>query len=86
MTPSPPFRLSKSYVDEAFKHLEDTDDLSNRKAFFTNYMVPDVKWYMAGSAHSLAGTRYSIESHSKATFERLGWFPQCNCNAQSNWV
>ena len=68
----PSFVLTKDYVLRAFAHLSETKNLELRNKFFADFMVPDVIWTCAGSAHSLAGTRYSIESHAEATFNRLG--------------
>ena len=70
----PNFRLTKAYLLAAFAHLAETEDLAYRAAFFSRYVVPDVRWAITGGAHSLVGTRRGIADHHKATFERLGKF------------
>ncbi|KAK2612644.1 hypothetical protein QQS21_001260 [Conoideocrella luteorostrata] len=66
------FILTKDIVRKAFAHLGETQNMEYRKKFMTDYLVPNITWTCTGSAHSLAGTRHSVEEHSKATFERLG--------------
>ncbi|KAG5998458.1 hypothetical protein E4U54_002185 [Claviceps lovelessii] len=68
----PPFVLTKDLIRRAFAHLAETDDLAQRQKFLTDYLVPDVIWTCTGNAHSLAGTRYSLQEHDEATFKRLG--------------
>lgn len=71
-TTSVPVVLTKEYIHQAFKHLEETQDMAHRNEFFTQYMLEDVKWEITGNGHSLAGTRYSLADHSAASFNRLG--------------
>jgi hypothetical protein len=66
------FVLTHAYIKQAFAHLEEVDDLSRRNIFFSKYIVKDVKWTVTGSGHDLAGTRYTLEDHANATFNRLG--------------
>lgn len=66
------FTLTKDHVLAAFAPLAETQDAAARARFFTDVVVPDVTWHMAGSAHSLAGTRHSLQAHMDATFDRLG--------------
>ncbi|KAM4057722.1 snoaL-like domain-containing protein [Hirsutella rhossiliensis] len=68
----PGFVLTKEHILAAFAPLAETDDAAARARFFTDALVPDVTWHMAGSAHSLAGTRHSLQAHMDATFNRLG--------------
>lgn len=64
------FILTKEHVVQAFSPLAEIDPAA-RAPFFTNSMVPDIIWTITGSAHSLAGTRTNLQSHSDATFKRL---------------
>ncbi|KJZ78394.1 hypothetical protein HIM_02432 [Hirsutella minnesotensis 3608] len=66
------FILTKDYIEKAFIPLGEIHDLAVRNRFFTDFIAPDVTWTMAGSAHSLAGTRHSLQSHMDATFNHLG--------------
>jgi ketosteroid isomerase-like protein len=66
------FVLTKAHVLKAFSHLSETKDAEHRKKFLTEYVDPNVIWTCTGSAHSLAGTRYSVKEHDEATFKRLG--------------
>lgn len=66
------FVLAKEHILEAFAPLAITDDAAARARFFSDTVAPDVTWHMAGSAHSLAGTRHSLQAHMDATFNRLG--------------
>ncbi|OAA43718.1 hypothetical protein NOR_04293 [Metarhizium rileyi] len=68
----PGFALTKDHVLKAFSHLGETENTEYRKKFLTEYTVPHVIWTCTGSAHSLAGTRYSVKDHEEATFKRLG--------------
>lgn len=68
----PGFVLTKDHVRKAFSHLGEIQDLEHRKKFLTEYTVPNVTWTCTGSAHSLAGTRHSLQDHEDATFKRLG--------------
>lgn len=67
-----PFALTKDYIRDAFKLLEEVDDLDKRNSFFEKFMVPDVKWEITGSAHDMAGTRHNLADHSAASFNKLG--------------
>ncbi|KAF7561200.1 hypothetical protein G7046_g2960 [Stylonectria norvegica] len=66
------FKLTKAYVLTVFAPLQETTDLTLRNSFFTNFVVPDVKWTITGTGHSLAGTRYNLQDHSDASFAKLG--------------
>ncbi|KYK60568.1 uncharacterized protein DCS_01705 [Drechmeria coniospora] len=66
------FKLTKEHIINVFAPLAETTNTNERERFFTDALVNDVTWTIAGSAHSLAGTRHSIESHADATFKRLG--------------
>lgn len=68
----PTFKLTKAHVFAAFEPLAEIEDLTVRNRFFSEYVVPDVIWTMTGSAHSLIGTRTTLQAHSDATFNRLG--------------
>ncbi|KAF3765560.1 hypothetical protein M406DRAFT_329457 [Cryphonectria parasitica EP155] len=70
-TPTPVI-LTKDYIRDAFKHLEEVEDVEHRNLFFKKYMVEDVKWEITGNGHELAGTRYSLAEHSSASFTKLG--------------
>ena len=65
-------QLTKEYIQDAFSALQGIEDLSRRGTFFSNYVVEDVTWTMAGSAYDMAGTRYSLADHSNVTFNALG--------------
>ncbi|KAJ6437189.1 hypothetical protein O9K51_10159 [Purpureocillium lavendulum] len=65
------FRITKEYIAEAFSHLAIVHDAKARGRFF-DYVLPDVTWAIAGTSHSLSGTRHTLQSHSDATFNRLG--------------
>lgn len=67
-----PFVLTKDYIYHAFKPLEEVEDLEKRSAFFRNFIVDDVVWEIAGTAHELAGRSNSLAEHNAATFDRLG--------------
>ncbi|KAG5983959.1 hypothetical protein E4U55_006569 [Claviceps digitariae] len=67
-----PFVLTKTLIRRAFSHLAETNDLAFRSKFLTDYLVPNVIWTCTGNAHSLAGTRHSLQEHDEATFKRLG--------------
>ncbi|UNI21179.1 hypothetical protein JDV02_007191 [Purpureocillium takamizusanense] len=64
-------RITKRYIAEAFAPLANVSDPAARGRFF-DYVVPDVTWAVAGTSHSLAGTRHTLRAHSDATFDRLG--------------
>ncbi|PNY26839.1 Uncharacterized protein TCAP_03233 [Tolypocladium capitatum] len=66
------FTLTKAHVLRAFAPLAETRDAAVRERFFRESVAPDVTWTIAGSAHSLAGTRRSLRAHADATFDRLG--------------
>ena len=68
----PPVVLTKDYILNAFKPLEETEDVEKRTKFFKMYMVENVTWNITGSAHDLVGTRYSLAEHNSATFGKLG--------------
>lgn len=72
---SAPVALTKEYIRDAFKHLEETHDVEHRNEFFKRYMLEDVKWEITGNGHSLAGTRHSLADHSAASFNKLGETP-----------
>ncbi|KAM4057549.1 hypothetical protein HRG_009185 [Hirsutella rhossiliensis] len=65
------FILTKDFVGKAFLLLTEVHDQVVRNCFFADFVTPDVIWTMAGSAHSLAGTRHSLQSHMDATFNHL---------------
>ena len=69
---SPSTRLTKTLINRAFSHLSETSDLAYRNKFFKDYMIADVKWTIAGGAHSMAGTRYNQEDHANISFNVLG--------------
>lgn len=69
-----PVVLTKEYIRAAFKHLEETDDVAHRNAFFQRYMTEDVEWEITGSGHELAGTRHGLAEHSAASFSKLGMY------------
>lgn len=66
------FILTKQLVRKALAPLLEVDNLELRRKFLTDYLVPNVTWTCTGSAHSLAGSRYSVKDHEDATFNRLG--------------
>ncbi|KAH7149040.1 hypothetical protein B0J13DRAFT_523697 [Dactylonectria estremocensis] len=66
------FKLTRSHVIEAFAPLQETADMARRNAFFSDSVVPDVKWTVAGQAHSLIGTQNSMKEHADATFNKIG--------------
>lgn len=67
-----PFVLTKSHVLASFSPLRETTNLAARSVFATQSVRPnDVRWTITGSGHQLAGTRHTIEDHSKASFNRL---------------
>ncbi|KAK7426251.1 hypothetical protein QQZ08_007281 [Neonectria magnoliae] len=55
----------------SFNPSKKTEDLALRNAFFSEYVVPDVKWTIAGRAHSLVGTWHSLWEHNEASFNHL---------------
>jgi len=63
--------ITKEYIASVFSHLAIVADAAARGRFF-DYIVPDVTWAIAGTSHSLAGTRHTLQAHSDATFDRLG--------------
>ncbi|KFZ19135.1 hypothetical protein V501_00817 [Pseudogymnoascus sp. VKM F-4519 (FW-2642)] len=65
------FKLTKAYIQHVFAPLEDINDVEGRKSFFSETADQNITWKVAGSAHSLAGTRHSLEAHEEATFHRL---------------
>ncbi|PSR97363.1 hypothetical protein BD289DRAFT_480207 [Coniella lustricola] len=67
-----PVVLTKDYIRDAFKLLEEVDDLSQRNSFFEKFVVPNVKWEITGTAHDMAGTRHNLADHSAASFDKLG--------------
>ncbi|KJZ73844.1 hypothetical protein HIM_06737 [Hirsutella minnesotensis 3608] len=71
-TKTPAFILTRDHILRAFAPLAETKDAAIRERFFTDSIVPDVTWTITGSAHSLAGTRRSLEAHSAASFNKLG--------------
>lgn len=64
--------LTKDYILNAFKLLEETEIMTKRMEFFNRYMVDNVTWNITGSAHDLVGTRYNLADHTAATFGKLG--------------
>lgn len=66
------FRLTKAHLLAAFAPLAETQDLTHRNSFFERHVHPEVRWTVAGGAHSLVGTRIGPAEHSKATFEKCG--------------
>lgn len=66
------FVLTKDYIRNAYKHLEETDDIEHRNQFFKKYMVENVIWEITGNGHEMAGTRHSLAEHSAVSFTRLG--------------
>lgn len=64
------FTLTKSHILSTFAPLASLTP-STRVLFFS-HVVPNVTWTITGSAHSLAGTRHTLQSHSDASFNRLG--------------
>lgn len=64
--------LTKDYIRNAYKHLEETDDLDVRNEFWDKYMIENVTWEITGNGHSLAGIRHSLAEHSAASFSKLG--------------
>ncbi|KAK7421478.1 hypothetical protein QQX98_002177 [Neonectria punicea] len=66
------FKLTRAYILKAFELLQETQDLALRNSFFSEYVVPDVKWTIAGRAHSLVGTWHSLREHNEASFNHLG--------------
>ncbi|KAH8673133.1 hypothetical protein BGZ61DRAFT_591638 [Ilyonectria robusta] len=65
------FKLTRPHVLKAFEPLQETDDIARRNSFFSDSMVPDVKWTITGQAHSLVGTRNSIQEHSNMSFDKI---------------
>lgn len=70
--PTVGFVLTKEYIRNAYKHLEETDDIEHRNEFFKKYMIEDVTWEITGNGHEMAGTRHSLQDHSAVSFARLG--------------
>ncbi|KND88356.1 hypothetical protein TOPH_06975 [Tolypocladium ophioglossoides CBS 100239] len=66
------FTLTKAHILQAFAPLAETHDPAARERFFSESVDPNVTWTITGSAHSLAGTRHSLQAHADATFNRLG--------------
>lgn len=64
--------LTKEYIRDAYKHLEETEDLDFRNQFWKKYMIQNVTWEITGNGHSLAGVRHSLAEHSDASFSKLG--------------
>ncbi|KAF7541747.1 hypothetical protein G7Z17_g11885 [Cylindrodendrum hubeiense] len=58
------FKLTRPHVLKVFEPLQETDDIERRNTFFADSVVPDVKWTITGQAHSLIGTRNSIQEHN----------------------
>ncbi|KAH7011290.1 hypothetical protein EDB80DRAFT_891134 [Ilyonectria destructans] len=65
------FKLTRPHVLKAFEPLQETDDIARRNSFFSESIVPDVKWTITGQAHSLVGTRNSIQEHSNMSFDKI---------------
>ncbi|KAH6986350.1 hypothetical protein BKA56DRAFT_670515 [Ilyonectria sp. MPI-CAGE-AT-0026] len=65
------FKLTRPHVLKAFEPLQETDDIARRNSFFSESMVADVKWTITGQAHSLVGTRNSIQEHSNMSFDKI---------------
>lgn len=65
------FNLTKAHILKTFAPLAETSNLAHRNTFFAT-VSPSVTWTITGTAHSLAGTRHTLQSHSDASFNRLG--------------
>ncbi|KEY70563.1 hypothetical protein S7711_02717 [Stachybotrys chartarum IBT 7711] len=66
------FKLTKAHILESFLPLRHIADPALRDPFFSTTVSPSVVWTITGSAHSLAGTRTSLQAHADASFNRLG--------------
>ncbi|KAF4977664.1 hypothetical protein FZEAL_5854 [Fusarium zealandicum] len=65
------FTLTRAHVLTSFAPLLETADPCRRAVFFTDSVVPDVKWTITGHAHSLVGTRNSIAEHCDTSFNQM---------------
>ncbi|KAH7148281.1 hypothetical protein EDB81DRAFT_882714 [Dactylonectria macrodidyma] len=66
------FKLTRPHVLKAFAPLQETTNMTLRNTFFSDSVVPDIKWTVAGQAHSLVGTQNSMQAHADATFNEIG--------------